>query len=357
MWAWIREFHDRLVAVAVLIALIMALLQLAAGLVDIKAKYAAFKNEVDGQKPRYPVQESVQPQGYDVAVAALEKPFLLAEGSNAVWNPERRVRCSDCKKPIPVDVAKCTFCFAATRPPVIPPERLDSDGDGLNDSVEAQWGLDPANPRDAAGDIDDDGATNLEEFLAHTDPKDPASCPELVATKLVVQKIVPNPFPLLFMTVNTNFSGGARFTINTLANDQTVTVKMGEKVLGYELVRFEPKQELKSMNIITQVIDTSVLTLKKGDKEIALVKGEKVQVEDYRAHLLLLSDKSVREVGVDGAFDLKNKKYTVIAIDMKGQFVVVKRDNDGRTFRIGKTPAEGGAGPDAKALSGAEAAR
>jgi len=38
-------------------------------------------------------------------------------------------------------------------------------------------------------------------------------------------------------------------------------------------------------------------------------------------------------------FEIKGKKYTVIAIDSKVQFVVVRRDNDGRQFTIRKTSA------------------
>ena len=47
----------------------------------------------------------------------------------------------------------------------------DSDADGLPDAWEIAQGLDPDNPQDAAGDLDGDGANNLDEFLAGTDPQ------------------------------------------------------------------------------------------------------------------------------------------------------------------------------------------
>lgn len=50
---------------------------------------------------------------------------------------------------------------------------LDSDGDGMPDWWELLYaadGLDPFDPTDADGDIDGDGVTNLQEFLAGTDP-------------------------------------------------------------------------------------------------------------------------------------------------------------------------------------------
>ena len=47
---------------------------------------------------------------------------------------------------------------------------VDDDGDGLPDAWELEFGLDPADPEDAALDPDDDGLTTLAEFNASTDP-------------------------------------------------------------------------------------------------------------------------------------------------------------------------------------------
>lgn len=49
-----------------------------------------------------------------------------------------------------------------------PPE--DSDQDGMPDAWERSAGLNPADPSDAARDLDGDGYTNVEEFLNGTDP-------------------------------------------------------------------------------------------------------------------------------------------------------------------------------------------
>jgi len=46
----------------------------------------------------------------------------------------------------------------------------DSDGDGIPDWWENEYGLNPLDPADAEEDWDDDGLSNLAEYLAGTDP-------------------------------------------------------------------------------------------------------------------------------------------------------------------------------------------
>jgi hypothetical protein len=49
----------------------------------------------------------------------------------------------------------------------------DSDGDGMPDEWESKYGLDPHHASDAAGDLNGDGYTNIEDFLNELDPTAP----------------------------------------------------------------------------------------------------------------------------------------------------------------------------------------
>ena len=49
--------------------------------------------------------------------------------------------------------------------------RIDSDGDGMPDSWELMYGLNPNDPSDAVLDCNGDGYTNIEKYINGIDPR------------------------------------------------------------------------------------------------------------------------------------------------------------------------------------------
>lgn len=74
---------------------------------------------------------------------------------------------------------------------------IDSDGDGMPNSWETQYGFNPNNPADANLDPDGDGATNLQEYQAGTHPLVAGS-----ALRLTIENLGANTARLSFLAVS-----------------------------------------------------------------------------------------------------------------------------------------------------------
>ncbi|MFW3147026.1 MAG: hypothetical protein ACMUIE_09470 [Thermoplasmatota archaeon] len=84
----------------------------------------------------------------------------------------------------------------------IPRYDIDTDGDGMSDGYEYDHLLDPFDPSDKLEDADRDGFVNFDEFLAGTDPWNPASKPPIEPMEIGTQPKESAPFGLwVFMVI------------------------------------------------------------------------------------------------------------------------------------------------------------
>lgn len=337
--AWFGAYYDKLITVGVLVALVASLLYLAirVGMIPIMQK--SFDRDIEENVPEHPHAQAVDESVFGEVRDRLASPHQTGGWAHPLSVPETRVWCVDCRRPIPVDAEECPFCSALQ--PEDPEQRrdFDGDGDGMPDWWEIKYGLNPFDPGDAHLDMDGDGFTNLEEFLAGTDPTDPDSHPPY-ATALRLERIDAEPFLLRFRSVVTMPDGSLRFGLNLGGDVRTYFSTLGESVEGFELASYEPRTEMRVLPGSTRPrsVDTSVLTLVRGDQRIELTRDEQVPYMEYAVHLWFRLDDERLSVKALEPFALRGREYQVIEIDSEGQSVLLERLHDGERFEILMNP-------------------
>jgi len=342
--AWVKGHYDKILAFLVLFFLLGSLLYLAVSIGAMHSDKQKFEQEISSYKAKHPDVIQVDTKIFGEVLVSLENPVHLSYSgwtNKMMFVPDRRVWCVDCKKPIPFAIAKCSYCNAVNPNPADDPN-LDSDKDGLPDKWERDNQLSHLDPVDAEKDLDGDGFSNIEEFMADpkTNPSDPQSHPPITA-KLRVLNIVPDPFKLRFKSVVKLPDGTLNFGLNLRGGAKTYFAKLGQEIKGegFKLVKYEPKTEKKNIpGVGMREVDVSVLTLQRGDKLIPLVKDQDVQWDEFTAQLLFTVDNSKYVVKIDRLIDLKNEKFKVINIDIKNQSVLLESVNDGQKTAIEKFP-------------------
>ena len=259
-------------------------------------------------------------------IDAKKKSFLASERRVFCQKGDETSKENACGRPIPADLEQCPFC--GMKQHVVKVE-VDSDNDGLPNEWEKKFGLNPNDAADAALDKDADGFTNLEEFEAKTDPSDPKSHPDYLASLSVSGQLQQTSLPFWFKTYSP-IPGGFRFTLHRLdKNGQdmkgynaTWSVKKDEPIgdTGFAVTGFEKKSELRvisgSKTGNKRNVDISVIELTRasdGKKLSATIDERKIPVET-QVELSYDRNKSSwkKTVSVGTELDLNGEKYRVV---------------------------------------------
>jgi len=333
--------YDKLIAVAVLIGLLVSLFYLTNAGAARKQRETDFSRNLENLKPTAGDLSAMDLSVYQAVARMLRTPHQIAalDGQRAdMLTPERRVMCvnADCKKPIPYDAEVCPFCDAK-QPASKPTVGFDTDKDNIPDKVEIELGLDPQDPKDAAGDLDGDGFTNLEEFEAGTDPRDKKSHPAIVKL-LRVKDLRGKRLPLIFSGVNTMPDGKPQLVFNMEgAYRRTYWVKENERIgdtdylAGKVTVKFAERENpnMPGIKIRTDVSTVSVKRLSDG-KELTLRINESGINTDIEAVIVLPLDKTEYTVLLGGSFKLRDETFRVISADQEKTSVVIENEATGQ---------------------------
>ena len=109
---WFKLYYDKIIVVVLLVGLVFSLLYLALKISMIRKEQEAHKAMISSYKPKYPEATPVNSKPYETAMHKLEHPFQLEKWTNAIFVPQDRVWCVDCRRPIHYDAMVCSFCGA-----------------------------------------------------------------------------------------------------------------------------------------------------------------------------------------------------------------------------------------------------
>jgi hypothetical protein len=345
----IARHYDKLIVVVVLIGLAVSLFYLTSAAGPAREREEEnYKRQLQNLKPVSASLEAIDMSEYEAAVRQTRSPLQLELPDTqqaGFFAPERRVICvvKECQKLIPYAAENCPFCGGKQPVPREHDLELDSDGDGIPDRVENQLGLNPNDPSDAKGDLDGDGFSNLEEYLAKTDPKDPKSHPALVAL-LRVKELRGKRLPLLFSAVN-KMPDGMQFVFNQIEPTQrTFWVREGDKIgdTGYAAGALTVKSEERenpNMPGIKQRVDVSTVVVKRlsDNKEVTLTINDKgVKVTDVEAVIVLPLDNTEYTVLEGGALKVRDEAYRVLSVDSAKTTVTIENEATGQQKIIPK---------------------
>jgi hypothetical protein len=292
-------------------------------------------------------------QNYERALLGLLAVVAVASAGLAGWEavsfPEKFAERNSPKKPdnktVPpnlqavdsaVTAASAPQSFSAhdgslfvSRPYVLKGDVLMDpleEGQELHPPIKNAWlikyNLDYADPGIREQDPDKDRFSNLEEFVAGTDPTNDQSVPPYY-TKLKLVRFDPKPFRLRFSGTPDD---GQTFSINTKdLGGRTQFLQIGEMVQGapYKILSFEAKKTTRN----EMDIDVSELTIQNTEtgQKIVLVFDKEADDPTSFGEFLYLYDNSKIRVKKDDEFSLKpedGKKYKLV--DISAQEAVIQ---------------------------------
>lgn len=335
-----KEHYDWLVALAGFAALAVAVVFL----------LMSYGNSPEGGAAEYTtIVGAKRPQGegiakndmgpFDAATREVKTPVALQDvdpKKASFLASGRRIVCTSesgksCGRPIPPGQEKCPFC-GAVQPKEVKVS-IDSDKDGIPNDVEVAWGLNPNDPADAAGDLDGDGFTNLEEYIAKTDPKDRNSHPDYLDSLSVDGKPMMTTLPVFFKGLDKLGGGKFRYVFrDPVAKNPyggrgvDYRVEQGEEVRDTGFVPVEytekfEKQAIKGGSGMMKNVDVSTVKLvRKSDKKELLVRiNQRNAPIDMQATLLYRRGTDRKIVVAKGSeFDLNGSKYKVVELTPVG---------------------------------------
>lgn len=333
--------YDKLLLVLAVVFLGVSVYFLLAVKGSAEGEKADYRRTLDRLKPKNEAVAPLDDTAFNEAVDAFRNAFALSSEKKLLV-PEERVHCVKCFHPILQSVDICPYCNEAQPKDLDEGDDWDSDGDGMPDSWEKLHGLNPLDPSDAQGDLDDDGFTNLEEYQSKTDPSDSASHPPRYDF-LRVAKIESRTFPLVFNGNKSLKRGGVyAFGIKDVTQDRDYYVVPGEQLgdTGFTLKTAESYEKEQQTSTGIRKTQYFRLTLSRGPDQIVITDERGVPQESsvFEVTFICTKDRNgetyTAKRGESFTFD--NDTFKLIRIDRTREDAIVQQGSTGKEITIRK---------------------
>lgn len=346
--SFFKAHYDWLIALVGILALagagMMFLMSDEGGSADEYASSHSSRFKMLEKKNKGVAAVEVEMSTLNTVFKGLKKPILIKELEPKKGNflvSGRRVFCragdaadkdKACKFAIPDGLKECPICGVKQ---FFEKVEIDSDSDGLPNDWEKKYGLNPNDASDVEKDFDKDGFTNMEEFVAKTDPSNAASHPDYLDSLSVAGELNQTFLPFWLRDYNP-IPNSYRLTFerNNVKDryDATYRIKVGDKIClengkgdsGFVLKSFNKKLEKRvikgSKTKAMREEDISVATVVRvsDGKEIEVpIKVKKIPVEAQVTLAYNRNGLTSMTVSKGSEITLSGQKYKVVDLKEK----------------------------------------
>ncbi len=368
----IKGIYDKLLALVGVVLFVLMLLMWFTAKGKVDADQASYTQKLSAMKPKnaqidmteHESKLKVYTNDLVEAIVRSKKISVPPKGEHGFFVPEQRAWCAfyNCQASIPLTAEECLKCGKKqpTKQEVKDDPTRDMDKDGMPDTWEIKYKLDPYNPADASSDNDNDGFTNLDEYKAGTDPLDPKSHTDTLSL-LCLTSIEVAELPLLLEKAQKLPDGTYRCQFKYADKDQkrTVAAKTGEAIrwrlegstklaygdTGFELVRVDIRKEKVYKKHLKQEreenVAVAIVKRVSSGREIELRENVEAVGSDYFVTLTDAHTGDVYEAsGSEGEaeFEIDKKIYKLKKVDKSQNFVLIESISDKKEFTISSEP-------------------
>jgi len=283
----LRQHFDKLLLLLGLIALALSVVFILQGLSSSPESHFTIREK--GSSPE--ILPIVQLEELSTTYS---RPYQLVTSNMLAFVSEFRVACTNQNHVLlRPDTEVCPYCNA-TQPRKDP--NADTDEDGLPDSWELAHGTDRAVADDFL-DLDGDGFTNMEEYLAGTHPNDDTSHPPLYL-KLRVFGTLNKPLKFKLLSIS---KVGETHRFQVAMPERTHFLTLGQEVEGWIAEAFDQ--------------DAQVLTIRAGGETMKLPRWQEVALNQRIARIISLAKSDFKEdVTIGASFVVQGQTWKVIRI-------------------------------------------